>query len=326
MTTDGSAAGPPQGARPLGGGSRSELRGDHTIVAAADAPGEPIGPLREFWGYFSANHGAVAGLAIVVLLLLVAAFANVIAPYPPDLTNNAVFLKPPAWQEGGSWAYPLGTDAIGRDMLSRLIHGTRLSLSIGIAVVALSIVVGIMLGLVAGYFRGVTEIAIMRLMDIILSLPSLLLAIVIVAILGPGLMNAMLAVAVIVLPHYVRITRASVITEMSKDYVTAARAIGTGRMRLMLNEVLPNCAAPLIVQATLGVSTAILDAAALGFLGLGAQPPASEWGTMLADAREFVLRAWWAVTFPGLMILMAVLAFNLLGDGLRDAFDPKLKR
>ena len=326
MTTDGSAAGPPQGGRPLGGGSRSELRGDHAYVAAADAPGEPIGPLREFWGYFSANHGAVAGLAIVVLLLLVAAFANVIAPYPPDLTNNAVFLKPPAWQEGGSWAYPLGTDAIGRDMLSRLIHGTRLSLSIGIAVVALSIVVGIMLGLVAGYFRGVTEIAIMRLMDIILSLPSLLLAIVIVAILGPGLMNAMLAVAVIVLPHYVRITRASVIAEMSKDYVTAARAIGTSRIRLMLNEVLPNCAAPLIVQATLGVSTAILDAAALGFLGLGAQPPASEWGTMLADAREFVLRAWWAVTFPGLMILMAVLAFNLLGDGLRDAFDPKLKR
>ena len=296
------------------------------IVAATSAPREPVGPLREFWGYFSANHGAVAGLAIVIVLLLVAAFANVLAPYSPDLTNNAVFLKPPAWQEGGSWAYPLGTDAIGRDMLSRLIFGARLSLSIGIAVVALSIVVGIVLGLVAGYLRGVTEIAIMRLMDIILSLPSLLLAIVIVAILGPGLMNAMLAVAVIVLPHYVRITRASVIAEMSKDYVTAARAIGTSRIRLMLNEVLPNCAAPLIVQATLGVSTAILDAAALGFLGLGAQPPASEWGTMLADAREFVLRAWWAVTFPGLMILMAVLAFNLLGDGLRDAFDPKLKR
>jgi dipeptide transport system permease protein len=298
-----------------------------TDTLAATVPTRaPIGPLREFWGYFSANKGAVAGLVIVVLLLLVAAFANVIAPYSPVLTDNTVFLKPPAWQEGGSWAYPLGTDAIGRDMLSRLIHGTRLSLLIGIAVVALSIVVGIVLGLVAGYFRGVTEIAIMRLMDIILTLPSLLLAIVIVAILGPGLMNAMLAVAVVVLPHYVRITRASVIGEMSKDYVTAARAIGTGRLRLMLNEVLPNCAAPLIVQASLGVSTAILDAAALGFLGLGAQPPASEWGTMLADAREFVLRAWWVVTFPGLMILIAVLAFNLLGDGLRDALDPKLKR
>ncbi len=166
----------------------------------------------------------------------------------------------------------------------------------------------------------------MRLMDIILTLPSLLLAIVIVAILGPGIMNAMLAVAVVLLPHYVRITRASVISEMSKDYVTAARASAPGRLRLMLNEVLPNCAAPLIVQASLGVSTAILDAAALGFLGLGAQPPASEWGTMLVDAREFVMRAWWVVTFPGLMILIAVLAFNLLGDGLRDAFDPKLKR
>ena len=211
-------------------------------------------------------------------------------------------------------------------MLSRLIHGARLSLLIGMAVVAISIVTGIALGLVAGYARGATEIAIMRLMDIILTLPSLLLAIVIVAILGPGLMNAMLAVAIVILPHYVRITRASVIAEMSRDYVTAARATGAGRLRLMFGEVLPNCAAPLIVQATLGVSTAILDAAALGFLSLGAQPPAPEWGTMLADAREFVLRAWWVVTFPGLMILVTVLAFNLLGDGLRDALDPKLKR
>jgi dipeptide transport system permease protein len=296
-----------------------------SLVSMTATPAPP-GPLREFWGYFSGNHGAVAGLVVVVAVLLTAAFANVLAPYPPDLTNNAIFLKPPAWQDGGSWAYPLGTDAIGRDILSRLIYGARLSLLIGIAVVALSIVVGIALGLVAGYFRGTLEIAIMRLMDIILTLPSLLLAIVIVAILGPGIMNAMLAVAVVVLPHYVRITRAAVISEMSKDYVTAARTNGASRFRLMFNEVLPNCAAPLIVQASLGVSTAILDAAALGFLGLGAQPPASEWGTMLADAREFVLRAWWVVTFPGMMILITVLAFNLLGDGLRDALDPKLKR
>jgi dipeptide transport system permease protein len=140
------------------------------------------------------------------------------------------------------------------------------------------------------------------------------------------MMNAMLAVAIVLLPHYVRITRAAVITESSKDYVTAARVAGAGRLRLMFQEVLPNCAAPLIVQASLGISTAILDAAALGFLGLGAQPPAAEWGTMLGDAREFVLRAWWVVTFPGLMILITVLAFNLLGDGLRDALDPKLKR
>jgi len=263
---------------------------------------------------------------VIVALVVLAVFADLIAPNSPVLTNNQVFLKAPFWQEGGSLAYPLGTDAIGRDILSRLIHGARLSLLIGLAVVALSIAVGTVLGLVAGFFRGLTEIAIMRLMDITLTLPSLLLAIVIVAILGPGLMNAMLAVAIVLLPHYVRIARAAVITEVSKDYVTAAKVAGAGRLRLMFKEVLPNCLAPLIVQATLGLSTAILDAAALGFLGLGAQPPLPEWGTMLADAREFVLRAWWVVTFPGAAILVTVLAFNLLGDGLRDALDPKLKR
>jgi dipeptide transport system permease protein len=292
-------------------------------AATADAP---PGPLREFWIAFSANKGAVGGLAIVAFLLLLALFAPWVAPHAPDATNSAAFLRPPAWQAGGSTEFLLGTDAIGRDILSRLIFGARLSLSIGIAVVLIAVALGIALGLIAGFARGVTEIAIMRLMDILLTLPSLLLAIVIVAILGPGLVNAMLAVAVVVLPHYVRITRAAVIAETSRDYVTAARVSGAGTLRLMFSEVLPNCAAPLIVQASLGVSTAILDAAALGFLGLGAQPPSPEWGTMLADAREFVLRAWWVVTFPGLMILVAVLAFNLLGDGLRDALDPKLKR
>jgi dipeptide transport system permease protein len=286
----------------------------------------PPGPLREFWISFSANKGAVMGLLVVGALLLVALFAPWLAPHVPDQTNSAAFLKPPAWQAGGSSAFLLGTDAIGRDILSRLIYGARLSLSIGAAVVLISVAAGIALGLIAGFARGIVEIAIMRLMDIILTLPSLLLAIVIVAILGPGLVNAMLAVAVVVLPHYVRITRAAVISEVSKDYVTAARISGAGTLRLMFSEVLPNCAAPLIVQASLGVSTAILDAAALGFLGLGAQPPSPEWGTMLADAREFVLRAWWVVTFPGLAILVAVLAFNLMGDGLRDALDPKLKR
>ena len=287
---------------------------------------EPPRPLREFWRYFSSNKGAVGGLGIVVLVLLIALFAPWIAPYAPDLTDPSVFLRPPAWQDGGSSAHWLGTDAIGRDILSRLIFGARLSLAIGLAVVTLSVIIGTILGLTAGYFRGIFEVAVMRLMDIILTLPSLLLAIVIVAILGPGLMNAMLAVAVVVLPHYVRITRAAVISETSKDYVTAARMNGAGHLRLMFNEILPNCTAPLIVQASLGISAAILDAAALGFLGLGAQPPSPEWGTMLADAREFVLRAWWVVTFPGLAILITVLAFNLLGDGLRDAFDPKLKR
>ncbi|MGJ4951917.1 ABC transporter permease subunit [Bradyrhizobium sp. HKCCYLS20291] len=289
-------------------------------------PTAPPSPLVEFWLDFKKNAGAVAGLAVIAVLIILALSADVVAPHSPVLTDNTAFLRPPFWQQGGSLTYPLGTDAIGRDILSRLIHGARLSLLIGIAVVALSVVTGTVLGLVAGFFRGVTEIAIMRVMDITLTLPSLLLAIVIVAILGPGLMNAMLAVAIVLLPHYVRIARAAVISEISKDYVTAAKVAGAGRLRLMFKEVLPNCAAPLIVQATLGISTAILDAAALGFLGLGAQPPSPEWGTMLADAREFVLRAWWVVTLPGLAILLTVLAFNLLGDGLRDALDPKLKR
>jgi dipeptide transport system permease protein len=297
-----------------------------TSLTDTSATLSPPNPLRELWDDFSNNKGAVAGLVIVVLVLLMAAFAPLIAPYAPNETDASVFLTPPAWTANGSSAHILGTDAIGRDILSRLIHGARLSLAIGLAVVALSVVIGTVLGLTAGYFRGIFEVAVMRLMDIILTLPSLLLAIVIVAILGPGLMNAMLAVAVVVLPHYVRITRAAVISEMSRDYVTAARMNGAGHLRLMFNEVLPNCTAPLIVQASLGISAAILDAAALGFLGLGAQPPSPEWGTMLADAREFVLRAWWVVTFPGLAILITVLAFNLLGDGLRDAFDPKLKR
>ena len=193
----------------------------------------PAHPLVDFWRYFSANRGAMGGLLVVGAVLLLAAFANFVAPYAPDLTDNTVFLVPPAWQSGGSSAHLLGTDAIGRDILSRLIYGARLSLTIGIAVVALSVIFGTALGLLAGYFRGIFEIAIMRLMDIVLTMPSLLLAIVIVAILGPGMMNAMLAVSIVLLPHYVRITRAAVITETSRDYVTAARMGGAGHLRIM---------------------------------------------------------------------------------------------
>ena len=283
-------------------------------------------PFSAFWTAFRSNRGTLLGLWTVLAIVLIAALAPWLAPYDPTVTDNQVFLTPPAWQTGGSAAHWLGTDAIGRDILSRLMHGARLSLAIGVAVVALSVLLGCALGLAAGYVRGVFDMVVMRCMDVILTLPSLLLAIVIVAILGPGLVNAMLAVAIVVLPHYVRITRAAVLAEAQRDYVTAARLSGAGHLRLMLVEILPNCAAPLIVQASLGLSTAILDAAALGFLGLGAQPPLPEWGTMLADAREFVLRAWWVVTFPGLAILITVLALNLLGDGLRDALDPKLKR
>jgi dipeptide transport system permease protein len=286
----------------------------------------PVSPWREFWSSFAENRGAVAGLATIVIVALVAIFADLIAPYSPIVQFRDSFLVPPFWAEGGSSRFLLGTDDVGRDLLSRLIYGARYSLLIGCIVVTLSLAAGILLGLVAGFFRGITEDLIMRAMDIMLALPALLLAIVIVAILGPSLTNAIMAVAIVVLPHYVRLTRAAVISEITKEYVTASRVSGAGLLRLMFSTVLPNCMAPLIVQATLGFSTAILDAAALGFLGLGAQPPTPEWGSMLAKAREFIQSAWWVVTFPGLAILITVLAFNLAGDGLRDALDPKLKR
>ncbi len=285
----------------------------------------PPHPLREFWGYFSTNKGAVAGLVVICAIALTAVLADVIAPHEPNEQYRDSFLVPPFWAENGSIRFPLGTDDVGRDILSRIIHGARLSMLVGCIVVTLSLGTGIVFGLAAGFFGGVVEIAIMRMMDIMLALPSLLLAIVIVAILGPSLVNAMMAVAIVQLPHYVRLTRATVINERTKDYVTASRVCGAGLLRLMFITVLPNCMAPLIVQATLGFSTAILDAAALGFLGLGAQPPTPEWGTMLANSLQFIQRAWWVVTLPGLSILTTVLAFNLMGDGLRDALDPKLR-
>lgn len=278
------------------------------------------------WADFRANRAAVAGLGVIVVITLAAVFAENLAPYPANEQYRDALLLPPAWQDGGSIEFLLGTDDIGRDVLSRLIFGARLSLTVGATVVTLSLLAGVVLGLAAGFFGGLVDTAIMRLMDILLALPSLLLAIVIVAILGPSLTNATLAVAIVVLPHYARLVRASVINEMPKDYVTASRVAGAGAWRLMFATLLPNCAAPLIVQATLGFSTAILDAAALGFLGLGAQPPTPEWGTMLANGLQYIVRAWWVVTFPGLAILITVLAFNLLGDGLRDALDPRLKR
>ncbi|MDS9467469.1 ABC transporter permease subunit [Paracoccus sp. MBLB3053] len=282
--------------------------------------------LKEFWFYFSQNRGAVFGLAVFLLLVALALFAPLIAPHDPTHQYRDALLIPPFWQEGGRIDFLLGTDAVGRDMLSRLIYGAQYSLFIGIVVVAIALTGGIIIGLVAGYFGGWVDSVIMRVMDVVLAFPSLLLALVLVAILGPGLTNAMIAIAIVYQPHFARLTRAAVMGEKAREYVTAARVAGASNLRLMFKTILPNCLAPLIVQATLSFSSAVLDSAALGFLGMGAQPPASEWGTMLAEAREFILRAWWVVTFPGLAILISVLAINLMGDGLRDALDPKLKR
>ncbi|MCR5858306.1 ABC transporter permease subunit [Mesorhizobium sp. J428] len=282
--------------------------------------------LSEFWYYFSENKGAVIGLWVFVVLVVLALFAPLIAPHLPQQQYRDAILVPPYWQEGGRSAYLLGTDAVGRDILSRLLYGARFSLFIGVIVTTLSLTVGIFFGVIAGYVGGRTDTLIMRVMDVILAFPSLLLALVLVAVLGPGLINAMIAIALVLQPHFVRLTRAAVLSEKTKDYVVAAKVAGAKPLRLMFRTILPNCMAPLIVQATLSFSTAILDAAALGFLGMGAQPPTPEWGTMLAEAREFILRAWWVVTLPGLAILITVLAINLMGDGLRDALDPKLKR
>lgn len=296
------------------------------MVAVSEQVGARPGQLQEFWHYFRENRGAVIGLWIFAGFVAVAGLADLIAPYSPTEQFREHLLQPPVWQEGGTWAFPLGTDVVGRDMLSRLLHGARFSFYIGIIVVTVAASGGILVGVLAGFAPKWLDSIIMRVMDVILAFPSLLLALVLVAILGPSLTNAMIAIAIVLQPHYVRLTRASVISERTKDYVTAAKVTGAKLPRLMFITVLPNCLSPIIVQAALSFSTAILDAAALGFLGMGAQPPTPEWGSMLADAREFILRAWWVVTFPGLAILVTVLAINLMGDGLRDALDPKLKR
>jgi dipeptide transport system permease protein len=298
----------------------------NTAGTIAAKPAPVLTPRREVWLSLKANRGAMVALTIILLLILCAIFASLLAPHDFRAQNVDIALTPPAWTEGGSWTYVLGTDGLGRDILSRLIYGSQYSLMIGLIVVTLSLSTGVLMGLVSGFYRGTVDTLIMRMMDIILAMPSLLLAIVIVVLLGTGLTNAMIAVAITNIPHYARLTRAAVMNELTKDYVVASKVAGAGTFRLMFKTVLPNCLAPLIVQSTLGISSAVLDAAALGFLGLGAQPPTPEWGTMLADARQYIDSAWWVVTFPGLAILVAVLAFNLLGDGLRDALDPKLKR
>ena len=296
-----------------------------TEPAVDNAP-VPMTPLQEFWHYFKRNKGAVVGLVYVTLMFIIAIGANVLAPHTPAEQFRDALLRPPVWQEGGSWQFILGTDDVGRDILSRLMYGARLSLLVGCLVVVLSLIMGVVLGLMAGYFGGMVDTLIMRVVDIMLALPSLLLALVLVAVFGPSIVNASLALTFVALPHYVRLTRAAVLVEVNRDYVTASRVAGAGAMRQMFINIFPNCLAPLIVQASLGFSNAILDMAALGFLGMGAQPPTPEWGTMLADVLQFAQSAWWVVTFPGLSILLAVLAFNLMGDGLRDALDPKLKQ
>lgn len=292
-----------------------------TLVMAA-----PPGPLLSFWHSFRENRGAVIGLAVVCAVVFIAIFANFLAPYSPIEQYRGFTRLPPVWVEGGNWAYPLGTDPLGRDMLSRILYGSRISLFIGLSVMFVSAVLGVLLGLLSAFWGGIVDVIIIRVMDLILAIPSLVLAILIIAVIGPNLTNTIVAVTVVGLPFYVRLVRASAISELTKDYVTAAKVAGVGPLRLMLSTVLPNCLAPLIVQAALGISDAILAAAGLGFLGLGAQPPTPEWGSMLADSRDLITSNPWVMAMPGIAILITVLAINLMGDGLRDALDPRLKK
>ncbi len=298
------------------------------MSAAALPPQPPLSPpspAREFVRTFAANRGATLAFFVFAAVVLGALFAPLLAPHDPVQQFRDHMLTPPLWQAGGLAAYPMGTDELGRCILSRLLFGARVSLWIGFSAVLLALLPGVALGLVAAFHPRWLAPVVMRLMDILLALPGLLLAICVITILGPGLVNTVLAIAVGALPGYVRLTRGAALAEMGRDYVTASRVAGAGTLRLMFDTVLPNCLAPLIVTATLGFSSAILETAALGFLGLGVQPPLPEWGSMLSAARDYIERAPWVVTMPGLTILVTVLAINLMGDGLRDALDPKLR-
>jgi len=285
----------------------------------AGRPGKTHDPWLEAAHRLGKSKIGMFGLIIILLLLLMAIFAPLIAPYNPNEQNILFRYQAPSAKH---W---LGTDEMGRDILSRIIYGSRISLRVGLYSISLALLIGVTLGLLAGYYGNLLDMIIMRFMDIMLAFPAILLAIAIVAILGPQLQNAMIAIAIINVPRFARIVRSSVLSLKESEYIKAARALGSRDLRIIVNHLLPNAMAPLIVQTTLSIATAILEAAALSFLGLGAQPPSPEWGAMLTDARSALQKAPWVATFPGLAIFFGVLGFNLLGDGLRDALDPKMK-
>jgi peptide/nickel transport system permease protein len=268
-----------------------------------------------------ANRVARGGLIIIATFGLMAILSPVLLPYNPQLDSDLLArLKPP------SWAHPFGTDALGRDILMRILHGARVSLGLGVSSVVLAGLIGSVLGLLAGYAGRRIDLCVMFCMDILLAFPATLLAIAIVAMIGPGLRNALIAISVVSIPFYARITRGEVLSLKEREFVTAARGLGGSARRIVLWHIFPNTLPPLAVQTTLAIAFAVLEAAALGFLGLGAQPPTPEWGAMLADSYKFFTSgAWWAFFFPGAAIMLSVLGFNLVGDALRDALDPRLR-
>ena len=285
-------------------------------VAAA----RPASLLAETLAKLSRSATAMAGAAIILVFVIGALFAPLLSPHDP--VAQAISERQQAPFTPG---HLLGTDELGRDIFSRIIYGARISLVIGLVSVGISLVFGLVIGTLSAYYGGWLDRIVMRLIDIMLAFPYILLTIVIVAILGSSLVNAMIAIGISQIPVYARVVRASVLAEKEADYVMAERSLGAGNLELMARTILPNCLAPIFVQATLGIGDAILSSAALSFLGLGAKPPTPEWGLMIANAKEFITSSWWIVTFPGLAILLTVLGFNLLSDSLRDALDPRLK-
>lgn len=281
-----------------------------------------VSPSQLVMRRFLRNTNARVGIVIVVFLILVALLAPVVMPY-----NARIDLSPRDRLEPPSAQHIFGTDEHGRDVFRRVVHGASISLRVGIFSVLFAFIVGSIIGLSAGFLGGLTDNVIMRVMDVLLSIPSTLLAIGIVAARGPGLGNTMLAISVINVPVYARIARASTLALRELDYVSASRALGAGSLKLIFSHILPNSLSPLVVQGSLNIATAIIEAAALGFLGLGAQPPTPEWGAMLSSGYKYLTTgAWWVLLFPGLAIMLTVLSFNLVGDGLRDALDPRASK
>ena len=300
-----------------------ELSNDQSVMPKTPIPEQPddtvISPWREAFWQLKKNKLAVFGAFIIIFFVLVAIIAPFIAPYGYDQLHAGERLTGPSAQ---NW---FGTDDLGRDIFTRIVYGARISLFVGFFSVTGALVMGTLLGVIAGFFGRWIDLLISRIFDVLLAFPSILLAIAIVAILGPSLQNALLAIAIINIPIFGRLVRSRVLSIREEEYILAAKALGMKNSRILFHHILPNSVAPIIVQATLSFGSAILEAAALGFLGLGAQPPTPEWGKMLSDARQYIQTAPWTVLFPGLSIMLVVLGFNLLGDGLRDALDPKMK-
>ena len=279
------------------------------------------GPVAEFFHRLLKNKGAFIGLCIIIFLILLAVFADVLYDYDTQIIKQSIMSR----MQEPSAAHPFGTDAVGRDILARVVYGTRYSLLIGFSSVALGMLIGVALGAIAGFFGGILESVIMRLSDVFSSIPAILMAMIIVFALGKNMFNLILAIAVTSVPTFIRITRSSVLTLRDQEYVEASRAIGVAKRQIIMRHILPNCLSPIIVTATLRIGLSIITASSLSFVGLGVPTPAPEWGTMLSEGRDYILSAGYMCVFPGLAIVITVLAINLMGDGLRDALDPHQK-